>query len=570
MLHAALLTLQFGVPGKGLPSSGWLWGARSASAPSASLHVELQAAPVETRVSPSAVLPVEAFPARTTAAPPVPLASEASKTGFVARLLDPPKKEVKEVKVLRKATPSGLRLPPRTKSFRQGKDGTPILSVRKKPAPEDWRVTASGEGGREDSLPQARPVVGDFPAHELSAEPLPAPLPVLPDPGKMPVLTKAESSVSLSSAEDVRPEVPSKLPEISAAEDARRLQQQMAERAQAERIAAQALQQQREEAQARAKAQAEEVRRRAERAALARMAEEDAVREEGLRQQQRQQHQQALAEEARKIAQARLEAERFAAREREEKLQAERAAQAEQQLRLEKIAQEQAQARALAQAAAEEAARQAELAREAARARAAAVERARVAELAQAAAEARAAAEAQARQGEQALTSRTGGFPGSGRAGSAVSSGRSLAEQAMALARSGLPMKPPVDTDSLAQGARRVLGGRNPAEVQLSFYNDSWVQKVERLSRVNYPQLSRHRAYGSLVVSVTIRSDGSLAGVHVLKGSGSREIDEAARRLIEMSAPFAAFPPDLRRVHDTVEITRTLSFPDRPPLLITQ
>ncbi|MBP7082099.1 MAG: TonB family protein, partial [Rhodocyclaceae bacterium] len=62
-----------------------------------------------------------------------------------------------------------------------------------------------------------------------------------------------------------------------------------------------------------------------------------------------------------------------------------------------------------------------------------------------------------------------------------------------------------------------------------------------------------------------INSDGSLAGLRIVKSSGHIELDNAVRRIIEMSAPFSAFPPDMKRSFDVADITRTWVFVgDRP------
>lgn len=565
LLHAALLTLQFGVSGKGQPSSGWLWGARSASAPSASLHVELRAAPVETKAAPTSVLPATVSPAPMTASPSPSFSSPpvevSALKGFVVQTLKRslPPEQIKP----RPAPPSRKARPA---SRRHDGAGRPVLSVRKKATPEAWRIAASElTQGHEadDHRAQVKQDAILSSASESSAPPVSeiAELPELPkesphpQPQSQPLLAKTDS------AEDARKTL------LVAQEAALKMQRQQAEEAEAERVAAQALQKAREE-EALARAQAEAVRRKAERDALARLAAEEEVlrREQEAKAWARAQLLQQQAAEEEKRQQALLEE---AAR-REAQARALQQAQEKQRAEAQRLAEQQQQAEmARAQAEQEAAARAQEQAQAQVRAEAAARE-ARLREREAALAEEKRLASLNARPGESSLFVRAEASRGSGTVGSAASSGRSLAEQALAMAKSGLPQKPPAEADSLAQGARRVLPGRNPAEVQRAFYSDGWVQKVERLSKVNYPSLSRHRAYGSLVVSVTLRSDGSLVEVHVLKSSGSREVDEAARRLIELSAPFSAFPPDLRRVYETIEIKRTLSFPDRPPLIITE
>ena len=66
--------------------------------------------------------------------------------------------------------------------------------------------------------------------------------------------------------------------------------------------------------------------------------------------------------------------------------------------------------------------------------------------------------------------------------------------------------------------------------------------------------------FGSLILSVSIRSDGSIDKIIIDRPSGHLILDEAARRIVQMAAPYAAFPPDIRRDFEIIEITRTLTF----------
>ncbi|WP_207060575.1 energy transducer TonB [Motiliproteus sp. SC1-56] len=92
-------------------------------------------------------------------------------------------------------------------------------------------------------------------------------------------------------------------------------------------------------------------------------------------------------------------------------------------------------------------------------------------------------------------------------------------------------------------------------------YLDSWRRKVERIGNLNYPEEARKRElYGHLRLLVVIRPDGSLERVDVLQSSGYKLLDDAARRIVRLAAPFAPFPPELRKHADMVEIIRTWKF----------
>ena len=107
---------------------------------------------------------------------------------------------------------------------------------------------------------------------------------------------------------------------------------------------------------------------------------------------------------------------------------------------------------------------------------------------------------------------------------------------------------------------RRAVGKRRAQEYRFAQYVEDWRQKVERVGTLNYPDAARGKLYGSLLLSVSIRADGSVDKVGVQRSSGHKVLDEAAVRIVKMAAPYAPFPPDIRKDYDIVEITRTWKF----------
>lgn len=92
-------------------------------------------------------------------------------------------------------------------------------------------------------------------------------------------------------------------------------------------------------------------------------------------------------------------------------------------------------------------------------------------------------------------------------------------------------------------------------------YMNAWTQKVERVGNMNYPQEAlRRNMRGDLVMSVGIRADGSLESIEVLRDSGFPVLDEAAIRIVELSAPYAVLPEQIAREVDVLYITRTWRF----------
>ncbi len=107
---------------------------------------------------------------------------------------------------------------------------------------------------------------------------------------------------------------------------------------------------------------------------------------------------------------------------------------------------------------------------------------------------------------------------------------------------------------------RRFLGAR-AEEYRFARYVEDWRAKIERVGNLNYPEAARQRRlYGNLLLTVSIRSDGSVENVEISRTSGNRILDGAAVKIVEMSGPFAAFPPDIKRDTDVLHITRTWTF----------
>lgn len=93
------------------------------------------------------------------------------------------------------------------------------------------------------------------------------------------------------------------------------------------------------------------------------------------------------------------------------------------------------------------------------------------------------------------------------------------------------------------------------------YYAAAWVAKVERIGALNFPEEARRRNLtGSLRLSVVIRADGTILETTVVRSSGQPALDEGARRIVELGAPYAPFPDELRRRYDTLVIMRDWQF----------
>jgi len=117
------------------------------------------------------------------------------------------------------------------------------------------------------------------------------------------------------------------------------------------------------------------------------------------------------------------------------------------------------------------------------------------------------------------------------------------------------------DWESYQQRPRRRFIGARTREYRFARYVEDWRVKIERVGELNYPQAARdQRIYGSLVVTVSINSDGSLERVDINRSSGQRILDAAALRIVQLAAPYAPFPADIAKDTDILSITRTWIF----------
>ena len=107
---------------------------------------------------------------------------------------------------------------------------------------------------------------------------------------------------------------------------------------------------------------------------------------------------------------------------------------------------------------------------------------------------------------------------------------------------------------------RKFLGARTQ-EYRFARYVEAWRQKIERIGNINYPEAAKsQKLYGSLQMTVEIKSDGTIEKIEVTRSSGYKILDNAAKRIVRMSAPYPVFPADIRKDTDILSITRTWTF----------
>jgi protein TonB len=109
---------------------------------------------------------------------------------------------------------------------------------------------------------------------------------------------------------------------------------------------------------------------------------------------------------------------------------------------------------------------------------------------------------------------------------------------------------------------RKFLNARTQ-EYKYAVYLEAFRAKVERIGNLNYPaEAKRRNIRGSLQLGVILTPDGSVKTIELIRSSGHKVLDDAAKRIVELSSPFQPFPDDIRTDMDEMHITRTWRFND--------
>ena len=635
LLHAYLLSLQFGIRGLGLPGLQMPWEERRAQTPGIAVNIadarrkdspDVASAPAHqpgNAVKPAPDMPVSPPPqARAEPAPAAP-PRPAPKLKTVRRAETPADAAHSKT---RKPAPAKQRRKTQPQHVRRA-----VPQVKPRPHVKPSPPVIAKKSMRQDTfvLPHPDETIEQQPAVDKNAveTPVAATPPVEATP--MQQQEQAEAARKLREQEDARraEEIAAKrLEEVrrlmaseaqrQAEEEARRTAQRRAKEEQA-RQADQLLAQRLAEENARRQAAELEARRQAEEAAR-RIAEE----EQQLRARQQQAkmleeenaRRQAMEEEARRRAmEEQLAAEnarrvRLEEAQRQEAVRAQRLVEEEQQLRARQqqakmleeenarrqAMEEEARRRVMEEQLAAENARRIRL-EEAQRQEAAQAQRLAEEQQAQ-----QRAAEA-ARQQEAALAEQqrhgASGSQGQSQGNSSGQSGDGLAgrqtEQAQVpVAR---PAQVPIeersskaddgaielsDEQMASMGAvqvrkvehepvntaqdsrRRTIFGGAEDDIVLKMYIADWLQAVERNGKQDDAASSNDKPYGNSLVTVALRSDGRVENITIHRSNGRAGLDKVVQRIIQAEERYKAFPPDLIRRYDVIEIRRVWKFGD--------
>jgi protein TonB len=136
--------------------------------------------------------------------------------------------------------------------------------------------------------------------------------------------------------------------------------------------------------------------------------------------------------------------------------------------------------------------------------------------------------------------------------------GRLRVEHDMAMAR--LAAEIHLRSERYAKRPSRKFVSASTREYAWAAYLRAWVDRVERVGNLNYPDEARRRHIGGVVViNVGIRRDGSVERADIVQSSHIPILDEAALRIAKLAEPYPPLPKTAENP-DILNVVRTWQF----------
>jgi len=114
---------------------------------------------------------------------------------------------------------------------------------------------------------------------------------------------------------------------------------------------------------------------------------------------------------------------------------------------------------------------------------------------------------------------------------------------------------------------RKVLTGSTAKAVSFAHYYDAMRQKIEAYGSAFFPRANGRPLYGSLIIVVSVDAQGNITnnaqgkdGLSIGRSSGNPELDRQALAIVRASAPFGAFPSEMRKQIDVLDWVSTFEF----------
>lgn len=136
--------------------------------------------------------------------------------------------------------------------------------------------------------------------------------------------------------------------------------------------------------------------------------------------------------------------------------------------------------------------------------------------------------------------------------------GQEKIDRDMAMAR--LAAEIHLRSERYAKRPKRKFVSASTTEYAWAGYLRDWVDRVERVGNLNYPdEARRRRMAGQVVISVSIRRDGSVERSEIVLTSGIPLLDASALRIAKLAEPYPPLPQTDENP-DILHVTRTWAF----------
>ncbi len=115
-------------------------------------------------------------------------------------------------------------------------------------------------------------------------------------------------------------------------------------------------------------------------------------------------------------------------------------------------------------------------------------------------------------------------------------------------------------SERYAKRPKRKFVSASTQEYVWAGYLREWVDRVERVGNLNYPDEARRRRLGGqVVITIAIRRNGTVERADIVQSSGVPLLDESALRIARLAEPYAALPRTSEDP-DILHVTRTWQF----------
>lgn len=112
------------------------------------------------------------------------------------------------------------------------------------------------------------------------------------------------------------------------------------------------------------------------------------------------------------------------------------------------------------------------------------------------------------------------------------------------------------------QRPRKIFDAPSAQQARFAEYISLLLHRIEQIGTQQYPAGTDGKAYGSVQVTLIIRSDGTLIDITIDRPSDKALLNQAVRRIAQLASPFTPFPREMAKQGEEYSLTKTWHFVD--------